>query len=249
MKKRRGNTRYFAWFISIIIASYIIFRLIMLLFYSLNIFMIKELDFSGNKALLADNLRMAGASLIGQNMFRVTSSEVKELYSAFSRIKDLSVKRRLPGKLKIKIVERQPVFQILTQDGEILVVDIEQILLSFTEAAISDDITIISVQASSDTLQEGKKINDPFLEQMISLFPAIQEAEPDFFDYISEIYLDGQDLYMVENKQGYKIILPQENLLQSIIDYMDIKNTYSFDNKTIIDMTIENNYRVIKREE
>jgi len=52
----------------------------------------------------------------------------------------------------------------------------------------------------------------------------------------------------VENKQGYRIILPKTNLLQNIIDYMDIKNTYSFDNKTIIDMTIENNYRVSKRE-
>jgi cell division septal protein FtsQ len=249
MKKRRGNTRYFAWFASIITASYIIFRLVLLLLYSLNIFMIKELTFTGNQAVLTDNLRHSGEELIGQNMFRVNSADVKEIYSSFSRIKDLSVTRKLFNKLQINIIERQPAFQILTMDGEILVVDTEQILLSFSEAARSEDITIISVEVSSDTLQAGEKVNDPFLQQMIELYPAIREAEPEFFDYISEIYINDEELYMVENKQGYRIILPQENLLQNIVDYMDIKNTYSFDNKTIIDMTIENNYRVSKREE
>ena len=249
MKKRRGNTRYFAWFASIIAGTYIIFRLVLLLLYSLNIFMIKELTFTGNQAILSDNLRHSGEELIGENMFRVNSSDVKKVYSSFSRIKDLSVSRKLLNKLQINIIERQPVFQILTQDGEILIVDIEQIILSFSEAARSENITIISVEASADTLRAGKKVNDPFLQQMIDIYPTVKEAEPDFFDCTSEIYLDEGDLYMVENKQGYRFILPRKNLLKNIVDYMDIKNTYSFDNKTIIDMTIENNYRVSKREE
>jgi len=249
MRKRRGNTRYFAWFLTIIGGLYLAFRLILLLLYSLNIFMIKDLSFTGQMAIATDNLKQAGDDLIGRNLFRVSQEEVKDIYSSFSRIKDLSISRRLFGKLQINIVERKPVFQVLTHDGKILLVDDESVILSLSESSLTENPTIISVKALSDTLEPGKSLKDPFLEEMLKMYPKIKEAEPDFYDYISEIYVKDGDLYMVESRQGYRIILPRENLLQNIIDYMDIKNTYSFDNKTIIDMTIENNYRISKWED
>ena len=248
MRKRRGNTRYFVWFLSIIGGSFLAFRLILFLLYSLNVFLINELTFTGQTTLLEDNLKQVGDELIGRNLFRVSENEVKDIYTSISRIKELSISRRLFDKLQINIIERKPVFQILTRDGKIMLVDDKSVVLSLSEASQPENLTIISVQATSDTLEPGKRLKDPFLSDMLKIYPEIKKAEPDFFDFISEIYIIEGDLYMVENRQGYRIILPTTNLLQNIIDYMDIKNTYSFDNKTIIDMTIENNYRVSKRE-
>ncbi len=247
MKKQRGNTRYFARFAAYITAIYLVFRLILYLVYNLNIFLISEIRFTGQKTILVDNLIQSANELYGQNLFRVTETEVKNHFTSFSRIKNLSIQRKIPDILKINIVERQPVFQIKTADGKILLVDNEAVLLSNNETAAIENLTIISVKVYSDTLKFGNIIFDPFLSKMLYFYPEIVEVEPKFFDFISEIYENQDGLYLVEYKQGYKMIFDESRFIENIREYMEIKNTFSFDSDTIIDMTIANNYRVTKR--
>ena len=247
MKKRRGNTRYFAKFAAAIIGVYILISLIIMLIYNLNIFLISEVRFTGQKTILLDNLIQSANDLIGQNLFRVPEAEIKKHFTSYSRIKDLYIRRRLFDKLQINIIERLPIFQIKTADGKILLVDIESVLLSDNETAVFEDIPIISVKASSDSLKFGNIIIDPFLNKMLAIYPEIMHAEPNFLDFISEIYEDQDDLYLVEYKQGYKLIFDSDKFVENVRDYMEIKNTFSFDSNTTIDMTLANNYRVTKR--
>jgi hypothetical protein len=249
MRKRRGNTRYFSIFTAVIAGSYFIYWLSSLLFTNLDIFIVREINFTGNQAIYNDDLQNACNSLIGTNLFSISESETKNLFSGFSRIKDLSLSRKIPDKLEITIVERVPIFKIKTSDGIIYPVDAESFLLSGSESYLPENLPIISIVSKSDSLLFGCPIKDDFLADMLNAYPKIKSLEPDFFNHISEIYKNQDGLFLVEYEHGYKISLDENNFIENIIDYMEIRNTCSYDRDTIIDMTLANTYRVQKRED
>jgi len=247
MKKRRGNTRYFAIFTLVIIAAVIIIKLSSVLLHNLDIFLIKDIQFNGNITINEDCLINAGSELIGKNLFHISESEIKKLFNAISRLEDLEISRRFPGKLLITIIERIPVFQIKTIDGKIKLVDDKGFMVSESETSLLENLPIISLSVDYDSLAYGKKVNDPFLNFLLNYHKNIKQIEPDFYDYISEIFPIKENICVVEYQKGYRVIIDRDDFLNGISEFMDIKNTCSFDSDTIIDMTYENNYLVTRR--
>lgn len=210
--------------------------------------MIKDIKFQDQKSLSPHKLQVTAQSLIGQNLFKISESDVRNLFLDFSRIKNINIKRKLFNTLIIKIEERIPSFQINTSDGKLLLVDQDAMLLSDTDFSNWEDLPTVTVDLASKELAVGNLVKDDFLAWMLEQQPYINSAEPDFFNYISQIFMFHDQLVMTDYQQGYWIILDQNNLIENIKEYMEIKNTCSFDCQTQIDMTFENNYRVTKRE-
>ena len=74
----------------------------------------------GNNRYTAEELLDAGGLEIGQNLFRLDKFEVIDQMESLPYVKTVTIKRRLPNTLSVKVVENQPVVWVETETGAAL---------------------------------------------------------------------------------------------------------------------------------
>lgn len=248
MRKRRGNSRYIVIFLTVIIAGYIIFRFASQYVTKMDFFQVEEISFSGNRAILTAELAEAALPLHYKNLFELSQESIRKEFSRFYRIDTLEVKRSLPNKLMIRVKEKVPVFHLKSYDGKVYSIDKKAILIPPPRDFSRENLPFITLQDSSLVFEFGKKIVSSEVSEIIQKTQKISEEIPDFFIYFSEIYTQDNKIIFVEAEQGYRVIFDPEDMLTAAKEYMMIKDTFSFDNKTYIDMRQDGIYRINKLE-
>lgn len=115
-------SRYIFLFVIILVVTAV------LTFVTSAYFAISEVAFVGNKYFIPDELLLMTGIKSGTNLFQVDSQKVIAQLKKHPRIKDASVRKLYPSRLKITIWEREPVavlplgdsFLELADDGTIL---------------------------------------------------------------------------------------------------------------------------------
>ncbi len=74
----------------------------------------------GNTHYSAEELLEVGGLEIGQNLFRLDKFEVIDQMESLPYIKTVTIKRKLPNTLSVKVVENQPVVWLATETGAAL---------------------------------------------------------------------------------------------------------------------------------
>lgn len=74
----------------------------------------------GNTRYTAEELLEVGGLKIGQNLFRLDKFEVIEQMETLPYVKSVTIKRKLPNTLAVKVVENQPVVWLATDTGAAL---------------------------------------------------------------------------------------------------------------------------------
>ena len=112
-KKRRKKKLKFAFFT-------LLFILMMLTLGILSVtvfFNAEEILVEGNTRYSAEKLLEQGGLSIGQNLFRLDKFEVIEKMEELPYVKSVTIKRKLPNTLTVKVVENEPVVWVRCDGG------------------------------------------------------------------------------------------------------------------------------------
>jgi len=247
-KKKRGSSRYFVLFIFLLLAIYFAFLGMKKIFMKMDFFNIEKIEISGNRILEEDFLMNISLDLIGQNLLMTSKREVYSKYENIARIKEIRIRKKLPAKLVIKIEERNAILQIKTDSGELFPIDGEGIFLDNENFDIREILPIVNTQIKAENIVFGTGSEDEFLHQIITLYHEIRKADNDFFNSISQIYKDDDEIYFIEVENGFRIILGESNIPEKIKRYNFVEKNRKFEKNSIIDLRF-NDKLIIRSED
>lgn len=248
MKKRRGNSRFFVTFVSVIGGVFLLYRLVIYLLSTLNMFVIDEIRFTGYKTINLETLQARTDSLLNKNLYSLKKEKVAGSFADFHRIEEVNISRKFPNSLVITIIERIPVFYVKTTDGTIYPIDKYAVVTPFPENKLKEDMPFVSILLPADSLEFGKTVSDELLDIMLYERKKLIQFVPDFFNCFSEICLEDDKLIFIEANQGYRVMFEITELRATALEYMKLKDTFSFDSKTLVDMRRDGIYRITKME-
>jgi cell division protein FtsQ len=185
-RKRRRNRIMFRL---VLMLSLIVFGISYV--FKSEFFNIEKVNVNGNNILSDDIIIKASSINIGENIFKISKSDVFDNIESLPYIKEVNMKRKLPDIINIDIIERKPIIQlkmlssyiILDNEGFVLEVADKKIdkLPSFVGFAIEEQEPGKNI-SSTDT---GVKIMEFFNED--ELIPIIYQMNAVNLDTYEEI--------------------------------------------------------------
>lgn len=116
-KKKKRKKRARVLFFSLLF----ILLMITLAILSMTVFFNAEtIIVEGNNHYSAEEILERGGLKIGQNLFRLDKFKAIEQMQELPYIKSVTIRRRLPNRLTVEIVENQPVVWVATEGGAAL---------------------------------------------------------------------------------------------------------------------------------
>ncbi len=150
---------------------------------SLPVFTIRTVQVEGTQHLDKARILKSAAIHPGENIFRADLAKASRLLRKEFAAQDFTLFRRLPDTIVIRVVEREPV--ALINDGELVGVDAQGVLLPHIGADMVDSLPIITGVTGARTLNEpGAKER---LMAGLRLLDAITRQAPGVQKRISEI--------------------------------------------------------------
>lgn len=154
---------------------------------------VDEIIIEGNSRITEEEiLRVAGISG-GMNILTVNSGYAKEGLLAHPYIEEVKISRKLPGTVRIEIIEREPYALVLFD--ELRVMDKKGIVFKEYEAMDSLDLPVITGVSSEEEFTSTIKSN------IFVLLRALDHGEHLRSEQVSEIHVDmplGYYVYTLE---------------------------------------------------
>ncbi|MBC8526360.1 MAG: FtsQ-type POTRA domain-containing protein [Candidatus Cloacimonetes bacterium] len=182
---------------------------------NLKVFNIKEIEIKGTQFINDDILCIRLSSFQGENLFEVAYSEIEKVLSKSPKIKSFKVIRKIPYTLKISIIERIPIAYLKSLDGDVYLIDIEGVLLSFAKDLLEYDLPVFS-NVRTDNLTLGNVIQDEAINVLLDVYRKIKEFNSNFFCKLAEFYIKDGEVVIVEKGRGVRFLLGEENFSERI---------------------------------
>lgn len=246
-RKRRGNSRYYLLFFSIVIAILLSGKGLALLLNRVDIFKINRIEITGNVNLEKEFLQKLVSDFYGQNLYAISRQDVMERYANIVRIQDTKVHRSFPDKLKIEITESLGKYLVKTTNGNLIAVDDKLSILDSDNFYKYDILPILHTSLSADSLQIGSTISNPEFLHMAELFCNLEKSGIEFTSNISEMYVEDKEVVIVAASTGHKILFGQGDYADKLERYMFLESNNGFDSESIIDLRFKDRL-VVKSE-
>ena len=237
MRKKRGSSRYYILFIFFAIVLFSSACGIKYLVKNLDFFKIEKIIICGNKNLETEFLSNIMKDLIGKNLFDISKDDILPKYQNIIRIDDVSMKRKLPNKLVIKISEKVGYLYIKTREGELFPIAKDKVILDNTQVYENEILPIVQTDISIKELNFGQKLENEWLDRVFALSDVLQQKN--MMDDISEIYYKNEEIYLVQATIGYRIIPGKDNLEQKFGRYLVLRDNRNFSKNNIVDLRFE----------
>ena len=247
-KKRSGSSRYFLFFIVLIILIYGTYIGINNLFTKLDIFKVESIVINGNENLETDFLKNICNDFINMNLYSISKKDVLKKYENIVRIEDIKVSRIFPNKLKIEISERKGKFFFRTESGNIFPIDKNRIILDNANFYENEVLPIIGTKIPDSEIIIGQKIENILIERIFSLREIFAKVDPDFINSISEFYLKDKNLIFVNADIGYRIVLGDNEIEEKLRKLIFLEQNRIFEKGTTIDLRFKDQL-VVRSEE
>lgn len=211
----------------IFFAAFLAFASVLVFFLNSDYFRVRNVTTTKTAHINKAKVEKAISLLKGKNIFRAPVSEAKEVIISDPWAKEVTIKRRLPDRMEIRIVERRPVAQIskdgfyylISEDGMVLERSIEQ--KDLIEIA---DLPVKSVKAGSRLrsreFQEAMKVYrslDSDIKRQVLVISAPSTDRLIFYiGGIEVVY--GQATYLAEKNLILREILKREGKKAISID-------------------------------
>jgi cell division protein FtsQ len=235
-RKRSGSSRYFVYFILSVGVITGLFLGIRVLFTQLSWFKIDKILISGNENLETEFLTNLSHDFIGMNLFATSKRDVLQKYDNIIRIKDITINKIFPNKIKLVIEERKGMFFIRTIEGDIFPIDKDRIILDNDVFYSEENLPIVSTSYSSSEIIFGEAIKEEFLDKVFAFHDAVHPEFPDIFNNISEFYEVDGEIYLIEATTGYRIVFGEDDLIEKIKKYRFLEQNRSFEKGKIVDL-------------
>jgi cell division septal protein FtsQ len=239
MKKRRGSSRYFFIFFLLLIVLGSLGYGMRMLITKISFFNINKIEVTGNTTLESDFLSNLAGDFIGQNLYAVSKKNVMVKFNNIIRVKDVTVVRMFPDKLKIKIRERRGVFSLITADGELFPIDDEFVILDNDNFSLFTNIPMIHLQNTKEDIIPGMQMQSDELNEIFSFYTEIRKIESDFFDKVSEIFISDEEIHVVEKNKGYLVIFGNDSLEDQLKQFSFIEENRDFEVGSTVDLRFE----------
>ena len=239
-RKRRGNSRYYLYFIVSLIC---LTGLGILGWYALthvHLFDLQKVVVSGNTAIPDSLIQKVASTYLGANLLSIPNSELKQKLFHFSRVKEVKLRKRLLHTLQVEITERKGMLYLKTMEGDLFPVDGDGIILAQYSLVYTEDLPIYSTYFSSAQLKAGQRLKKPSLSRVLGLHKRILKEAPGFAPYISEYYLIDNTVNIVDARHGTRIIPSEDDLAHQLKRYLFVQENGNINRKGIVDLRFKN---------
>jgi cell division protein FtsQ len=211
--QRKENKKVKNKFSFILLFCFVTFSL--LLFLRSSFFVIEEMSIKGVDKVLAEDIRAVTGVREGMNIWKISPPELRKRIMLIPRVEDVAVKRELPDKLLISIVEKNPIvmmpchdyFLELAADGMII----------GTKSGYRGELPLISGLLWGK-LEVGSKINDQPSGEVVGIFLKALQAIPTL--QIAEINVENPQQIVLYTKEGMEVCLGNDHNLMDKLEIL-----------------------------
>ena len=141
----------------------------------------EEITVEGNERYTAKELLEAGNLKVGQNLFRMDKFEVIDQMKELPYVKDVTIKRKLPGGLRITVTENEPVVWIPHQSGAALLNEEYRVLELVSLPAESEEA------AEENPLQGIPQLVGP-AATYVEVGKTVEFGETDYTGFLARLF-------------------------------------------------------------
>ena len=147
-----------------------------------------------NTVLTESEIKELSNITVGQNMFSISKKKSIENIETNSYVESVKIKRKIPNKLVIEVIERTIAFQFEV-NGQYAYVDNYGVVID--QKSEKKDCIIITGN-KTESIVTGSKLNDEDIQGLSDVMVIIQEAKNnEIFDEITKIDISNHDDYLV----------------------------------------------------
>jgi cell division protein FtsQ len=194
--------------------------IIFIILFKTNYFGIKSIFVNNNEALSDEEIISYSGIQINENIFRIRLSEVKDKIIKSPFIKDVTIKRKLPNKLVIDVIERKKLAAVLYM-GIYFIIDNEGVIL-YTSHDIDDIYVIEGFEFESFIEGESIKVrNEDRFKKAIELCRLLEKSD---LSFKPKIIYNNENIILYIN-ENFKIKFGRgENLSKRFAAFRAIYN-------------------------
>lgn len=185
-------------------------------------FAVNTIRVEGARQVSPDAVRRTLSGLPGANLFSVDLDRVAEDVAALPWVRQVAVKRLLPGTLRVEIQERTPAAQAVV-DGVVRVVDESGAVIGAAGPGLRYDLPVITgtdggpEDAARDLRARG-----------VAALRALETAEPAWAAGLSELDLSRSDrITVVSSDGGPRLVLDVETPSRNLASWLSLRREIS----------------------
>lgn len=239
-RKRRGNSRYYLFFVLLLIALGGLGAGVYYLLLNVPWFNLKQVRVEGNSYVPDSLVAKAATPYLGQNLLSIRGEAVTGEVMKLARVKSAKVQRRFLNTLRIKIEERKSIIYVRTLDGELFPVSEEGMVLEQYGRIYNENLPIASLLVESSKLKPGSIISNSSLNRILSMHRQLCKDTPEFVHNISEYYTVDDLIYIVDARNGVRLIPGRDDLAKQISRYQFVQDNGNVAPNAVLDLRFEN---------
>ena len=182
-RRRRTFGRLFRGIIFLVVSAAVLGFFVYVPFFTLS-----ELKLIGVKYLTQEDILKAGNIYMGEPLFKLETNVVQSRLAKDLRIEEVSVRRKLPHTLEIKIKERRPLATVNCNYGY-LDLDRNGVVLDSYKSLKTMQIPMITGAAVHD-LYIGDEVEDELVKQILDF---LQRLDEETLNRLSEVAIIEAD--------------------------------------------------------
>ncbi len=191
--------------------------------FTFNKFEIKEIKIENNNILKEQELIQIFSFLYNKNIIFLNSYELKNNIDQKSFIKKVEIKKIFPNKLVIKVFEKEPIAILIDKNQKKFYLDKKIDLIEYNKILEYKNLPVV--------IGEQKSFKKLFINLIKINFPV------ELILNYRLLNLNRWDIKMMDKKI---IKLPEKNYVESLINFMKIKNKTNFEKYKIFDYRLGN---------
>ena len=201
-----------------IIILVLIFIAIMVFAFITPVFNITEIEIKGNSKVSTETIESLSGIHIGENLFRNSKKEIINNIKEESYIKNVTVKRKLPGTIEISVSERTVEYQINILNGYVYI-DSQGYILEKAKKKAKVPL-LEGYKTSQDSLLNEKRLSEEDLEKLTTALKIIEAMKSiNKEDLITSINIEKQEEYILyfEKEKKYVYLGDASNLSNKML--------------------------------
>ena len=216
-------------------------------------FAIQRVDVQTDGVISAEQLRRWSGVRPGQNLLALDLARVKRDLEMQAMIESVSVERILPGTLRLRVTEREPVAQVavphptpgggldlkvfqIDQDGYVMLpLDPRQRALPPTQA---DDQLPLILGINAADLQPGRRLDSVQVHAALKWINVFESSAMANLVDLKKIDVMSPEVLIVTTGQGSEVTFGLGNFEQQLLRWQKIQEECARSNKTILTLNL-----------
>lgn len=190
------------------------------------LFNIKEINVTGNSKLSKEEIISLSELKTGENTFKVSKKNIKNKVKANAYIENVKIRRKLPDKVEIIVVERVATYMIPFANSYIYINN-QGYMLEITSQK-AEMPAIVGISTPEEELHEGQRLISEDLVKLGEVLQIMESANAnELVDLITKID--------ISNRQDYILTLEEEKKAIHLGDVSNLSTKMAYVKKILND--------------